>query len=109
MTDRQTHRLTFGLLGLEVKINFTFSDKSIFQKHMFDLCHRPEPGTEMTFAYFHLKPYVFVDNNGSVTSGIEANMAKEFANKYKLKMKWFNANYVWGAFDKNLQRLFLFF
>ena len=94
---------------MEVKINFYFSDKSIFQKHMFDMCHRPEPGTEMTFAYFHLKPYVFVGDNGSVTSGIEANMAKEFANKYKLKMKWFNANYVWGAFDKNLQRLLLFF
>ena len=52
---------------------------------------------------------MFVGDNGSVTSGLEANMAKEFANKYKLKMKWFNANYVWGAFDKNLQRLFLNF
>ena len=31
-------------------------------------------------------------------------MAREFARKYKLNMKWFNANYVWGAFDKNLSR-----
>ena len=32
------------------------------------------------------------------------NMAREFARKYKLNMKWFNANYVWGAYDKNLSR-----
>ena len=32
------------------------------------------------------------------------NMAREFARKYKLNMKWFNAKYVWGAYDKNLSR-----
>ena len=90
---------------------------------MFDVCHKPTPGTGMTFAYFHLKPYVFVSGDGAVTAGIEVkllrvfiqvyfpfsstflvNMAREFARKYKLNMKWFNANYVWGAFDKNLLR-----
>ena len=59
----------------------------------------------MTFAYFHLKPYVFVDKaTGNVTSGIEANMAMEFAKKYGLKMKWFDAKFVWGAFVKETQR-----
>ena len=69
------------------------------------VCHKPDAGTEMTFAYFHLKPYVFVDKaTGNVTSGIEANMAMEFAKKYNLKMKWFDAKFVWGAFIKETQR-----
>ena len=71
---------------------------------MFDICHKPEPNTEMIFAYFHLKPYVFVGAKGVPTSGIETHMAMEFAKKYKLKMKWFNANYAWGNFDSNLKR-----
>ena len=59
----------------------------------------------MTFAYFHLKPYVFAPaNNGTVTAGIEVKMAMEFAKRYKLRMEWFNANYAWGAFDNKLQR-----
>ena len=59
----------------------------------------------MTFAYFHLKPYVFVSPNGSITSGIEAKMAMEFARRYQLQMKWFNANFAWEAFDKDIQKL----
>ena len=42
-----------------------------FDKTMFEVCHKPTPGTDMTFAYFHLKPYVFVSSNGAVTAGIE--------------------------------------
>lgn len=95
-------------------------DNGDFDKTMFEVCHKPTPGTDMTFAYFHLKPYVFVSGNGAVTAGIEVNyffcnsfslnifllvnMAREFARKYKLNMKWFNAKYVWGAYDTNLSR-----
>ena len=59
----------------------------------------------MTFAYFHLKPYVFAPlNDGVITAGIEAKMAMEFARRYKIEMDWFNANYAWGSFDQKLQR-----
>ena len=72
---------------------------------MFEVCHKPDPGTDMTFAFFHLKPYVFVKQGDSFPSaGTEVNMAREFARKYKLNMKFFDAKYVWGAFDKNLSR-----
>ena len=76
----------------------------LFKEKYFEVCHKPDPGTEMTFAYFHLSPYVFVSDNGSVTRGIEANMAKTFAAKYELEMKWFDAKFSWGNFDKNTQR-----
>ena len=46
-------------------------DNVDFDKKMFEVCHKPTPGTDMTFAYFHLKPYVFVSSNGAVTAGIE--------------------------------------
>ena len=78
---------------------------NLFKDKHFETCHKPEPGAEMTFAYFHLKPYVFVSSTGSVTRGIEANMAKTFAAKYGLQMKWFDAKFSWGNFDKNTQRL----
>ena len=78
---------------------------NLFKEKYFKICHKPDPGTEMTFAYFHLKPYVYVSGNGSVTSGIEANMAKTFAAKYELDIKWFDAKFSWGNFDKNTQRL----
>ena len=48
---------------------------------------------------------MFVDSStGNVTGGIEAKMAMEFAKKYDLKMKWFDAKYVWGAFVEETQR-----
>ena len=74
-------------------------------KKSYLVCHKPEPGTDMTFAYFHLKPYVFVDEEGQASSGIEVNMVREFARKYHLNMKWFDAKFKWGAFDKETQRL----
>ena len=46
-------------------------DNVDFDKTMFEVCHKPTPGTDMTFAYFHLKPYVFVSGDGAVTAGIE--------------------------------------
>ena len=49
-------------------------DNVDFDKTMFDVCHKPTPGTDMTFAYFHLKPYVFVSGNGAVTAGIEVKL-----------------------------------
>lgn len=45
---------------------------------MFDVCHKPAPGTGMTFAYFHLKPYVFVSGDGAVTAGIEVKLLRVF-------------------------------
>ena len=75
-----------------------------FKEKYFEVCHKPDPGTEITFAYFHLSPYVFVSDNGSVTRGIEANMANTFAAKYDLDIKWFDAKFSWGNFDKNTQR-----
>ena len=76
-----------------------------FDLKMFEVCHKPNPGTDMTFAYFHLLPYLFVKPGDSFPSaGIETNMAREFARKYNLNMKFFDAKYVWGAFDKNLSR-----
>ena len=50
----------------------------------------------MTFAYFHLPPFVNVSARGM--SGIEPNFIKEFAEKYKLRMEWFDAKYSWGKF-----------
>ena len=76
-----------------------------FDLKMFEVCHKPDPGTDMTFAFFHLKPYVFVKQGDSFPSaGTEVNMAREFARKYKLNMKFFDAKYVWGAFDKSINR-----
>ena len=76
----------------------------MFKEKYFETCHKPNPGEEITFAYFHLKPYVYVSGNGSVTRGIEANMARTFAAKYGLSMKWFDAKFSWGNFDKSTQR-----
>ena len=50
----------------------------------------------MTFAYFHLPPFVNVSSEG--LDGIEPNFNKEFARKYQLNMEWLNANYDWGKF-----------
>ena len=50
----------------------------------------------MTFAYFHLPPFVNVSSEG--WGGIEPNFNKEFAKKYDLKMEWFDAKYSWGKF-----------
>ena len=50
----------------------------------------------MTFAYFHLPPFVNVSSEG--WGGIEPNFNKEFARKYNLKMEWFDAKYSWGKF-----------
>ena len=60
------------------------------------VCHKPDPGTTMTFAYFHLPPFVNVSSDG--WGGIEPNFNKEFAKKYDLKMEWFDAKYSWGKF-----------
>ena len=76
----------------------------MFRDKYFETCHKPTLGEEMTFAHFHLKPYVYVSENGSVTSGIEANIAKTFAGKYGLDIRWFDAKFSWGQFDKNTQR-----
>ena len=78
---------------------------NLFKEKYFEICHKPDPGTEMTFAYFHLKPYVYVSGNGNVSSGIETNIAKTFAAKYDLDINWFDAKFSWGNFDKNTQRL----
>ena len=43
-------------------------------------------------------------SNGTPTAGVEVNMAREFSKVYKLNMTWFNANFVWGAFDSKIQR-----
>ena len=50
----------------------------------------------MTFAYFHLPPFVNVSSAG--WGGIEPNFNKEFAKKYNLNMEWFDAKYSWGKF-----------
>ena len=50
----------------------------------------------MTFAFFHLPPFVNVSAEGM--GGIEPNFCREFARKYKLEMKWFDAKYSWGKF-----------
>ena len=50
----------------------------------------------MTFAYFHLPPFVNVSSEG--WGGIEPNFNKEFAKKYNLNMEWFDAKYSWGKF-----------
>ena len=76
----------------------------MFKEKYFETCHKPNFGEKMTFAHFHLKPYVYVAGNGSVTAGIEANMAKTFAGKYGLDISWFDAKFSWGKFDKNTQR-----
>ena len=51
---------------------------------MFDVCHEPTPGTGMTFAYFHLKPYVFVSGDGAVTAGIEVRDFIKFIFHFRL-------------------------
>ena len=60
------------------------------------VCHLPDPNTAMTFAYFHLPPFVNVSARGM--SGIEPNFIKEFAEKYKLRSEWIDAKYSWGKF-----------
>ena len=79
----------------------------MFKEKYFETCHKPNPGEEITFAHFHLKPYVYVSGNGSVTRGIEANMARTFAAKYGLSIKWFDAKFSWGNFDQTTQRSFI--
>ena len=72
------------------------------------VCHKPDPGTEITLAYFHLRPYVAMTGGGpgvgKVTGGVDANMAMAFTNMYGLKINWFDAKFSWGAWVKEDQR-----
>ena len=75
------------------------------------MCHRPDPATSITFAYFHFPPFVNVSEGESGTigpgqlGGIEPNINKEFAKKYNFKMEFLDAEYVWGKFVPETGRL----